>query len=54
MVERSTLRDMTIIWKEREVGINIIQGFFVLVNEGQGFMVWEGRKSKAHNVDFLF
>ena len=29
------------IQREREVGVANVQGFFVLVNEGRGFVVWE-------------
>ena len=30
------------------MGVVNVQGFFMLVNEGRGFVVWEaGRKSKA-------
>ena len=28
------------------MGVINVQGFFVLINEGQGFVVWEERSSK--------
>jgi len=34
-----TLRN--ILKREREVGVINIQGLFMLINEGQGFVVWE-------------
>ena len=34
------------------MGIIIVQGFFMLINEGQGFLVWEERSSKT--IVFIF